>query len=213
MPNDGDGIVRKTEKDKYFFLIRKSSLDALEAGKFSLLEDVKTVNVGNELALTISMGISYGSHYYIQNAEQARSAIDIALGRGGDQVVVKEGYNTRYFGGKTESVEKYTRVKARVKAHALKEIITAKSSVFIMGHHIPDMDVLGAVPRVWVGVSLASIRAKSLPQNWIFQSPISIMTTSSMFSALTPVTSSRIASVSMFLTNRAEALRVVTSIC
>ena len=60
---DVDGIVRKTEKDKYFFLIRKSSLDALEAGKFSLLEDVKTVNVGNELALTISMGISYGSHY------------------------------------------------------------------------------------------------------------------------------------------------------
>ncbi|MBR3172200.1 MAG: DHH family phosphoesterase [Lachnospiraceae bacterium] len=146
---DVDGIVRKTEKDKYFFLIRKSSLDALEAGKFSLLEDVKTVNVGNELALTISMGISYGSHYYIQNAEQARSAIDIALGRGGDQVVVKEGYNTRYFGGKTESVEKYTRVKARVKAHALKEIITGKSSVFIMGHHIPDMDVLGAAVGIY----------------------------------------------------------------
>ena len=124
---DVDGIVRKTEKDKYFFLIRKSSLDALEAGKFSLLEDVKTVNVGNELALTISMGISYGSHYYIQNAEQARSAIDIALGRGGDQVVVK----------------------ARVKAHALKEIITGKSSVFIMGHHIPDMDVLGAAVGIY----------------------------------------------------------------
>lgn len=146
---DVDGIVRKTEKDKYFFLIRKSALDALEAGKFSLLEDVKTVNVGNELALTISMGISYGSHYYIQNAEQARSAIDIALGRGGDQVVVKEGYNTRYFGGKSESVEKYTRVKARVKAHALKEIITGKSSVFIMGHHIPDMDVLGAAVGIY----------------------------------------------------------------
>ncbi|MDO4803642.1 MAG: DHH family phosphoesterase [Lachnospiraceae bacterium] len=146
---DVDGICKKTEKDKYFFIIRKKSLDDLEAKKFSILEDVKTVNVGNEISMTISIGIGFGSHYFLQNAEAARGAIELALGRGGDQVVVKEGYNTRYFGGKTESVEKYTRVKARVKAHALKEIISSKSEVFIMGHKIPDVDALGAAIGIY----------------------------------------------------------------
>ena len=146
---DVDGICRKTEKDKYFFIIRKKALDDLEAKKFSILEDVKTVNVGNEISMTISIGIAFGSHYFIQNAEAARGAIELALGRGGDQVVVKEGYNTRYFGGKTESVEKYTRVKARVKAHALKEIISSKNEVFIMGHKIPDVDALGAAVGIY----------------------------------------------------------------
>ena len=146
---DVDGICRKTEKDKYFFIIRKKALDELEAKKFSILEDVKTVNVGNEISMTISIGIGFGSYYYLQNAEAARGAIELALGRGGDQVVVKEGYNTRYFGGKTESVEKYTRVKARVKAHALKEIISSRSEVFIMGHKIPDVDALGAAVGIY----------------------------------------------------------------
>ena len=146
---DVDGICRKTEKDKYFFIIRKKALDDLEAKKFSILEDVKTVNVGNEISMTISIGIAFGSHYFIQNAEAARGAIELALGRGGDQVVVKEGYKTRYFGGKTESVEKYTRVKARVKAHALKEIISSKNEVFIMGHKIPDVDALGAAVGIY----------------------------------------------------------------
>ena len=146
---DVDGICRKIEKDKYFFIIRKKALDELEAKKFSILEEVKTVNVGNELSMTISIGIAFGSHYFIQNAEAARGAIELALGRGGDQVVVKEGYNTRYFGGKTESVEKYTRVKARVKAHALKEIISSKNEVFIMGHKIPDVDALGAAVGIY----------------------------------------------------------------
>ena len=146
---DVDGICRKIEKDKYFFIIRKKALDELEAKKFSILEDVKTVNVGNEISMTISIGIAFGSHYFIQNAEAARGAIELALGRGGDQVVVKEGYNTRYFGGKTESVEKYTRVKARVKAHALKEIISSKNEVFIMGHKIPDVDALGAAVGIY----------------------------------------------------------------
>lgn len=146
---DVDGIVRKTEKDRYYFTIRKKALDELEAKRFSILEEVKTVNVGNEIAVTISVGIGYGDTSFLQNAEIARSALELALGRGGDQVCVKEGYNTRYFGGKTESVEKYTRVKARVKAHALKEIMDAKTEVFIMGHKIPDTDALGAAIGIY----------------------------------------------------------------
>lgn len=144
-----DGFVRKTEKDKYFFIIRKKGLDEMESKRFSILEDVRSVNVGNEMSMTISIGIAYGTDSLIQSAEAARSAIDIALGRGGDQVVVKEGYNTRYFGGKTETTEKYTRVKARVKAHALKEIMVTKQNVLIMGHKIPDVDALGAAVGIW----------------------------------------------------------------
>lgn len=142
--NEIDGIVRKTEKDKYFVMMRKRSLDALQKVKFSILEEVKTVNIGNEMAVTLSIGIGLNGNSYSQNAEYARVAIELALGRGGDQVVVKNGENTSYYGGKTESVEKNTRVKARVKAHALKEFMSSKSRVVVMGHKITDVDTLGA---------------------------------------------------------------------
>ncbi len=139
-----DGIVRKQSHDRYFFQMRKKSLEECEEARFPLLDDVKTVNIGNELSLTISIGIGLGTLSYLSNAEEANSALDLALGRGGDQVVVKDGYRTRFFGGKTEQAEKSTRVKARVKAHALKEIIDGKARVVVMGHKLTDIDALGA---------------------------------------------------------------------
>ncbi len=139
-----DGIVRKLSHDRYFFQMRKYALDECEEEKFPILDDVKTVNIGNELALTISIGIGFGSESYVQNTEDANAALELALGRGGDQAVVKEGYKTRFFGGKTETTERFTRVKARVKAHALKEIIDGKSRVIVMGHKLTDIDALGA---------------------------------------------------------------------
>ena len=147
--SDVDGFVRKTDNYNYFFLIRKKSFDELEKDRFKILEDVKAVNVGNESAMTISVGIGFGADSYLENAEAAHRAIELALGRGGDQVVIREGYNTRYFGGKTEKMEKYTRVKARVKALALKEILSSKEAVLIMGHKIPDADVLGAAVGIY----------------------------------------------------------------
>ena len=87
--------------------------------RFSVLEDVKTVKVGNEMAVTLSIGVGIKGTSYNENYEQARAAIDLALGRGGDQVVVKNGEDIAYFGGKAKQVERNTRVKARVKAHAL----------------------------------------------------------------------------------------------
>ena len=144
-----DGIVRRLEHDKYFFFMRKKALEACEENKFQLLEDVKTVNIGNELSLTLSIGIGLGSNSYVQNADAARVAMELALGRGGDQVVVKDGYRTRFFGGKTESTEKITRVKARVKAHALKEIVDSKSKVVVMGHKMTDIDSLGAAIGIY----------------------------------------------------------------
>ena len=144
-----DAIVRKTEKDKYLLIMRKRSLEVLQKQKFNILEEVKTVNIGNEMAITLSIGIGLGGSSYAQNAEYARQSIELALGRGGDQVVVRNGENTSYFGGKSESVEKNTRVKARVKAHAMKEIMSGKDRVVVMGHKIPDVDVLGAAVGIY----------------------------------------------------------------
>lgn len=139
-----DGITKKVEKDKYMVILRKSCLVQLRENKFDILEDVKTVNIGNEMAVTLSIGVGYDGLSYAQNYEFARAAIDMALGRGGDQAVVKSSDQLSYYGGKSQQVEKNTRVKARVKAHALMEIIMSKDQVFVMGHRLGDVDSFGA---------------------------------------------------------------------
>ena len=144
-----DGIVRKMEKDKFFFVLRKQSLKLLQENRFDLLEDVKTVNIGNEMSVTLSIGIGVGGLSYSQNYEYARTSIDLALGRGGDQAVVKAKEGVTYYGGKSQRVEKNTRVKARVKAHALKEIVSAKDKVIVMGHRMTDVDSFGAAVGIY----------------------------------------------------------------
>lgn len=144
-----DGICKKIEKDKYMVILRKKSVTILRENKFDLLDDVKTVNIGNEMAVTISIGLGLDGLSYAQNYEFARNAIDLALGRGGDQAVVKTPENTIYFGGKSQQVEKNTRVKARVKAQALREIISGKDQVLIMGHRLPDADSFGAAVGIY----------------------------------------------------------------
>lgn len=144
-----DGVVKKLEKDKYFLVMRKKSLDILKEKKFSILEEVKTVNIGNEMAVTISIGIGMNADTYAHTSEYARIAMELALGRGGDQVVVKDGNNITYYGGKSQMMEKTTRVKARVKAHALKEFMISKDKVVVMGHKITDVDTFGAAIGIY----------------------------------------------------------------
>ncbi|WP_026526673.1 DHH family phosphoesterase [Butyrivibrio sp. VCD2006] len=139
-----DGIAKKIEKDKYFVVMPKKSAQYLKEVRFDILEDVKTVNIGNEMAVTLSIGVGIDGLSYAQNYEFARNAIDVALGRGGDQAVVKTPDEITYFGGKSQKVEKSTRVKARVKAHALKEIINGKDTVIVMGHRLGDVDSFGS---------------------------------------------------------------------
>ncbi len=138
------GIAKKLEKDKYFVVMPKKSCEMLREQKFDILEDVKTVNIGNEMAVTLSIGIGINGLSYAQNYEFARNAIDVALGRGGDQAVVKSADTISYYGGKSQQIEKSTRVKARVKAHALREIISGKDNVIVMGHRIGDVDSFGS---------------------------------------------------------------------
>lgn len=144
-----DGIAKKLEKDKYLVIMRKKAVEQLKEDRFDLLEDVKTVNIGNEMAVTLSIGMGLDGLTYAQNYEFARNAIDLALGRGGDQAVVKTPDNVTYYGGKSQQVEKNTRVKARVKAQALREIITGKDRVIIMGHRMADIDSFGAAVGIY----------------------------------------------------------------
>ncbi|MCR4739920.1 MAG: DHH family phosphoesterase [Lachnospiraceae bacterium] len=144
-----EALIKKMEKDKYLVLIQKGHLEQLKENRFSLLEDVKTVNIGNEMALTLSIGFGVGADSYVQNYDYARNAIDLALGRGGDQAVIKTPEDVSYYGGKTRSAEKSTRVKARVKAHALREILEGTDQILVMGHKITDIDALGAAVGIF----------------------------------------------------------------
>ncbi len=130
-------------------ILRKKATEILRENKFDLLDEVKTVNIGNEMAVTISIGMGLDGLSYAQNYEFARNAIELALGRGGDQAVVKTPNDIIYFGGKSQQVEKSTRVKARVKAQALREIITGKEKVLIMGHRLADEDSFGAAVGIF----------------------------------------------------------------
>lgn len=144
-----NGIVKKMEKDKYFFTIKQQYMERIQEEKISILEEVKGVNIGNEMAVTLSIGIGMNGETYSQNYDFARTAIDMALGRGGDQAVLKDGSRILYYGGKSQQLEKATRVKARVKAHALRELMETKERMLIMGHRLGDIDSFGSAIGIY----------------------------------------------------------------
>jgi len=146
---DVDGIVKKMEKDKYFVVIRKESYKKIKEDKFSILEEVKQVNIGNARSATLSIGLGLNTATYALSYQYARVAIDLALARGGDQAVIKDCNGITYFGGKKEQTAKNTRVKARVKAEALREFIVTKDQVIVMGHKIADPDSFGACMGIY----------------------------------------------------------------
>lgn len=155
-----DALVRKIDRDKYFIVFKNQYMKQLQEDRFSLIEDVKTVKVGNEMAVTLSIGIGNGGDSYNQKYEYARMSIDLALGRGGDQVVVRDGEEITYYGGKNKQVERNSRVKARVKAHALREVIISREHVMIMGHGISDVDSLGAAIGVYCAARVLGKKAQ-----------------------------------------------------
>ncbi len=144
-----DAIIKKLEKDKYIFVFQQKYLSTLQSSKFSLLEEVRSVNIGNEMAVTISIGLGVNADSYASGYEYARAAIDLALGRGGDQAVIKDREKISYYGGKSIQVEKSTRVKARVKAHAFREFVEGKDKILIMGHKIGDVDSFGSAVGIY----------------------------------------------------------------
>lgn len=151
-----DGLAKKMEKDKYFVVFKKKFFEKMKADRFSVLEDVKTVNIGNEVPATLSIGLGLSNDTYVQSYNYARVSIDLALARGGDQAIVKTASGIDYFGGKRDQTSRNTRVKARVKAEAIREFIAVKDRVLIMGHKIGDADSFGAA----MGIYRAAVEMK-----------------------------------------------------
>lgn len=148
-----DAIVKHTENDKYFFVFKQKYIQTLRDDKFSLLDEVKSINVGNDISMTLSIGIGADADM-VQNSfmnayDNARTAIGMAMGRGGDQAAIKYGEQVTYFGGKSTGTEKTTRVKARVKAQAFEELLLSKDKVLIMAHKRPDADAFGSAIGIY----------------------------------------------------------------
>lgn len=154
-----DGIVKKMENDKYFIVVQKQYFKQLEDDRFSILEDVKSVNIGNGIPATLSIGLGLSSEAYSQSYNYARVAIDLALARGGDQAVIKDCNGITYYGGKRDQTSRNTRVKARVKAEALREFITVKDKIFVMGHQLTDVDSFGAAIGIYRAANALEKRA------------------------------------------------------
>lgn len=139
-----DGILKKFERDKYVFLFSHKYLHSFIENKFEILDNIKEINLGNTIPATLSIGIGVTEESLIKAFKYSQSSLDVALGRGGDQVVLKNNNAIQFFGGKSKEVEKRTKVRSRVIAHAIKELTYESSNVLIMGHTNCDVDALGA---------------------------------------------------------------------
>lgn len=139
------GILKEYQRDKYVFIFREKHLADFVASKFSILDKIRDVRVGTgSLPVTISIGMSYSGETLAERSKDAQAALDMALQRGGDQAVIKTQNEMSFYGGKTQSVQKRTKVRSRVMANELISLMADSSNVLIMGHKNPDFDCFGA---------------------------------------------------------------------
>lgn len=153
MARDLGGVVKNFEKDKYILILSQESLEELKESKFDILDSIREIDMGNTIPVTLSIGIGKNGENLDENMEFARVSLDLALSRGGDQVIIKDGENYQFFGGHTKEGNRNSRVRARVKAYALTELIEDASNVIIMGHRYTDLDCMGAGIGVYSIVS------------------------------------------------------------
>jgi cyclic-di-AMP phosphodiesterase len=147
-----NAMIRKYEENKYILSVQNKYIEKEMEKKFEILDNIREINMGNTLAVTLSIGVGRGGDTPMQNEKYAVSAKELALGRGGDQAIVKNGEKLSFYGGKTKEVEKRTKVRARVISHALVDLIKGSSKVFIMGHINPDIDCLGSAVGLYRAV-------------------------------------------------------------
>lgn len=143
-----NGYLRKYTEDTYVALFSQEGLQQSMKDKFAVLDKVRAVHRNNRIPITISVGVASGKMSIAELADTAQAGLDLALGRGGDQIAVNIGGKVEFYGGKTKAVEKHTRVKARVVAHAIHEMMQKASTILIMGHQYEDFDCLGAAVGV-----------------------------------------------------------------
>jgi c-di-AMP phosphodiesterase-like protein len=147
-------LLRRLSSDRYMVITNQIVLKNLEQSKFELLDDVREITIEQKLPMTLSIGFATGADNVIALGHLVQGSLDIALGRGGDQAVVKVGQRQSYYGGKSNAVEKRTRVRARVISHALRDLIKESTNIIIMGHKMPDMDSIGAAIGVMKAAQL-----------------------------------------------------------
>lgn len=140
-----NSYLKRIDEDHFILLTHMHDLAKMEDNKFSILDKVRTESSRKNMPLTLSIGIAFGSESLNEIADQAQSNLDLALGRGGDQVVVKQsGHEARFYGGKSNPMEKRTRVRARMVSQALVELFKGVDHVFVQGHRNPDLDAIGS---------------------------------------------------------------------
>ena len=142
--NNLKAMIEKYDTNKYVLSVQDKYIENEINKQFKIIDEVSKIDLGNSIEVTLSIGIGCGGVSPQENYNSAKFAKELALGRGGDQVVIKNGNDIKFFGGNTKEIEKRTKVKARVIARALRELICESSNVYILGHKNPDMDCLGA---------------------------------------------------------------------
>lgn len=164
--NSVNGILKKQEKDRYFFYFDHKALNSFIHNEFEFIKEIRNIKIGNKFPLTLSVGIGCDADNMAQNDNYSFVALDMALGRGGDQVVIKDNEKYSFFGGKSKELEKRTRVKARIVSFALKELIEESENVLIMGHKHADVDVLGSALGLYRGCVTLNKEVKLLMQTY-----------------------------------------------
>ena len=143
--NEHEILLRRTASDRFIAIMNAKSLNAVEAYRFDVLDEIRELTAKEKVAITLSIGVGTGEDSLRELGTLAQSSLDLALGRGGDQVAIKEkNGKVRFYGGKSNAMEKRTRVRARVISHALRDFVLESEKVMIMGHKNPDMDAIGA---------------------------------------------------------------------
>ncbi|MBP1994626.1 DHH family phosphoesterase [Paenibacillus eucommiae] len=148
-------FLRRTSSDRFLIVMNQKSLKQLEQTRFDILDDVRDLTIENKLPLTLSVGVASGAERLVEIGQMAQVSLDMSLGRGGDQATVKVGQRLSFYGGRTNAVEKRTRVRARVISHALRDLMKESDKVIVMGHRVPDMDSVGAAVGVLKAIQIA----------------------------------------------------------
>ena len=147
--NDTNGVLIKSDRDRYIYIFEQRYLEKIKEDKFSILDKIKEIDPKQKVQFTLSIAISNEGKNDKDKYKSAQTAMDIVLGRGGDQAVIRQNDIYKFFGGRAQEVEKRTKVKARVVAHALENLIKESSKVMIMGHTNPDIDAMGSAIGIY----------------------------------------------------------------
>ncbi|KGE20012.1 DHH family phosphoesterase [Paenibacillus wynnii] len=154
-----DVYLRRLSSERYLMMLNHRNLQALEESRFVILDEVREMTADLKVPMTLSIGLAFGAESASELGALAQSSLDMALGRGGDQAAVKAGQRLSFYGGKSNAAEKRTRVRARVIAHALRDLMQESDRVLIMGHRTPDIDSVGAAIGLLKAAQMYNVEA------------------------------------------------------